>query len=450
MFHSDGLRYFVHPGADVGLTPMVEVYNVLNPPQASPVVSRWGTCGNGSAATLAGNLAFASDSSGVLWVIDTSDPLGLVELSSLDVDAGVGPIAIQDDHAFVPVDKDSGGGMCVVDISDPVAPVVVGYYDTEPDTWCIGVGVEGDVAYIVATSGEEYWDDGYDLHFYEYVWLETVDVSDKTTPVRLDRGGDRDCYRFKWVYQIVPHSGIVYVATEHTSSEYDHLLIFDATDPTDVRGRTPRANGATAVTIAGANAYITSIPDAEHRPGGLGYYDIPATHLPARLSLLEMHSAAGIHLAGPTAYVGDTGLTIVNVADPYAPRRIASYRNGVEYRRILVEEPYALLSSAFWSSGCGIDVLDLSDCPGCDADLTTMNASPGEFRYGLPDFIVSGADLQYFVNAWVSGDAEIADLTSQNAPAGSPGYMVPDGLVTGADIQMYVNLWLAGSDGGCP
>ena len=82
----------------------------------------------------------------------------------------------------------------------------------------------------------------------------------------------------------------------------------------------------------------------------------------------------------------------------------------------------------------------------CRPDLTTPNAPVGDPDYGVPDGTVSAVDLQYYVNAWVAGDAEIADLTTRNAPVGDPYYGVPDGLVTAADIQFYVNLWVA----GCP
>ena len=40
----------------------------------------------------------------------------------------------------------------------------------------------------------------------------------------------------------------------------------------------------------------------------------------------------------------------------------------------------------------------------------------------------------------------LPDLTTAGAPIGDPNYGVPDGLVTGVDIQFYVNLWLI----GCP
>jgi len=57
----------------------------------------------------------------------------------------------------------------------------------------------------------------------------------------------------------------------------------------------------------------------------------------------------------------------------------------------------------------------------------------------------AGGDLLFYVNSWI-GHEPIADITAQHAPIGDLNYGVPDGLVTGADIQYYVNLWIA----GCP
>jgi len=80
------------------------------------------------------------------------------------------------------------------------------------------------------------------------------------------------------------------------------------------------------------------------------------------------------------------------------------------------------------------------------ADLTTTGAGAGDPGFGVPDGNVTGTDINYFVNAWVALDTNIADLTTQGAGVGDPGFGVPDGLVTAADISYYVNLWVA----GCP
>jgi len=81
-----------------------------------------------------------------------------------------------------------------------------------------------------------------------------------------------------------------------------------------------------------------------------------------------------------------------------------------------------------------------------DADLTTQGAAGGDPDYGVPDGIITANDINYFINAWVSGDVGIADLTTQGASLGDPGYGVPDGMVTAGDVNYYVNLWLD----GCP
>jgi len=80
------------------------------------------------------------------------------------------------------------------------------------------------------------------------------------------------------------------------------------------------------------------------------------------------------------------------------------------------------------------------------ADITTQGAGAGDPAFGVPDGSVTAADLNYYVNAWVAGDAATADITTQGAGAGDPGYGVPDGMVTAADLNFYVNAWIA----GCP
>ena len=81
----------------------------------------------------------------------------------------------------------------------------------------------------------------------------------------------------------------------------------------------------------------------------------------------------------------------------------------------------------------------------CLPDTTTQNAPMGDPLFGVPDGIVTGADLQFFVNLWIAMDAD-ADLTTQNAPIGDPLFGVPDTFITGADLQFFVNAWFA----GCP
>jgi len=40
--------------------------------------------------------------------------------------------------------------------------------------------------------------------------------------------------------------------------------------------------------------------------------------------------------------------------------------------------------------------------PACQADVTTTNANPGDPGYGIPDSVVNGADLSFFVELWLA------------------------------------------------
>ena len=83
-------------------------------------------------------------------------------------------------------------------------------------------------------------------------------------------------------------------------------------------------------------------------------------------------------------------------------------------------------------------------CP-CPIDLSTQGAPQGDPFFGVPDGVITGDDIQYYVYLWLQRSAR-ADLTTQNAPLGDPYFGIPDGIIAGGDLQFYVNLWIA----GCP
>jgi len=90
------------------------------------------------------------------------------------------------------------------------------------------------------------------------------------------------------------------------------------------------------------------------------------------------------------------------------------------------------------------------ECPtgGCSpADLTTNGATlPGQPGFGVPDQVVDADDLNFFLSAWVAGDA-VADLTTNGAPLpGQSGFGVPDPTVDADDLNLFLNFWRQ----GCP
>jgi len=86
----------------------------------------------------------------------------------------------------------------------------------------------------------------------------------------------------------------------------------------------------------------------------------------------------------------------------------------------------------------------LSGLVACGPDVTTTNANPGDIGYGAPDGAVNGADLSYFVEQWLGGNALVADVTTTNENPGDALYGVPDGGVNGSDLSFFVELWLGG------
>lgn len=81
----------------------------------------------------------------------------------------------------------------------------------------------------------------------------------------------------------------------------------------------------------------------------------------------------------------------------------------------------------------------------CLADVTTQGAPAGDPLFGVPDELVTGADILYYVNQWVVLHDK-ADITTQGAGVGDVLFDIPDGIVTASDIQRFVNAWIGGCD----
>ena len=79
------------------------------------------------------------------------------------------------------------------------------------------------------------------------------------------------------------------------------------------------------------------------------------------------------------------------------------------------------------------------------ADCTSQGAAPGDEGYGRRDGKVTAADLNYFINAWISLDTPVADVTTQGANPNEAAYSAEDGQVTAADLNYFVNQWVKGT-----
>ncbi|MEM1329764.1 MAG: glycoside hydrolase family 18 protein [Planctomycetota bacterium] len=93
---------------------------------------------------------------------------------------------------------------------------------------------------------------------------------------------------------------------------------------------------------------------------------------------------------------------------------------------------WQIVAEASFESACRRD---------CLADITSSGANPGEDGFGVPDGNVDVADLTYFVELWLSSEAE-ADLTTDGVNPGTRGYGTPDGVVSITDLTFYVEFWI--------
>jgi len=420
----------------------------LGTPGAPIRVGFYQSAGNVYQTAVTNGVAFSAGSSGV-EVFDVSDPKIGPVLASLPIDLAVGrEVSVCGSVAVV----GDVGSIFTVDVADPTNPSVLDRFDGGESFHVVAVACDGAVAYAGG-----------------FVGLHTLDISDPTDIKLL---GTADLI----VFDLCVADSLVFVGG-------DGLTVFDASDPSAPAqiGHLPTDDFVHTVTVDGATAYlsfqnseicIVDITDPS-TPAVIGSMTVdesvrtitadeqilvidvqselrimdvsdPASPKPASSVLPELIAFESVHLSGDrlVAVEGLGDVVLVDITDAYAP---------VEYGRVpLWGQSVALdvvgdTAFSLRPSPANLLVIDLSDCLSCPADLTTTNAPPGSAGYGVPDGLVTAADIQFYVNAWVAQDTP-ADLTTQNAPVGDPAYGVPDGLVTAIDLQYYVNLWLA----GCP
>ncbi|MEZ4387125.1 MAG: FlgD immunoglobulin-like domain containing protein [Candidatus Krumholzibacteriia bacterium] len=92
---------------------------------------------------VAGSLAYVTEYSGGLDVIDLADPTAPVLRGTASVVGNALNVAVQGDYAYVAA---LSGGVRVVDVSDPDAPVEVSAMTTAPEA--ADIVVDGDLAYV--------------------------------------------------------------------------------------------------------------------------------------------------------------------------------------------------------------------------------------------------------------------------------------------------------------
>ena len=105
-----------------------------------------------------------------------------------------------------------------------------------------------------------------------------------------------------------------------------------------------------------------------------------------------------------------------------------------------------------WADGSGVieDLVGVSSASGVLAAgeyrlILNAHASVSAGQPNIEALIGAGVSATFSVPATPSACSE-ADVTTQGAGAGDPLFGIPDGIISGADINFFVNEWVT----GCP
>jgi len=255
-------------------------------------------------------------------------------------------------------------------------------------------------------------------------------------------------------------AGAAYLFDVNTGAQLAKLLPADSTIDDEF---------GISVAMCGPSAIVGAdkTDDRGAWSGAAYLYDASDPHNPVQISKLLPHdAAAGDRFGRAVALSGGTALIGSFADDEYGVESGAAYLfnavTGVELVKLLPAD-------GEWENRFGFSVAisgdkaligahfdrDNGDRSGsaylfesraaCVADITTQGAGASDPLWGVPDGLVTAADLNYYVNDWVVG-SPAADVTTQGAPEGDPLFGVPDGLVSGADLNYFVNGWIV----GCP
>lgn len=267
----------------------LEVINVSDPTGPRRVATMDSAVGHGLAA-VANHLYVAS---GVVQVIDVSNPANPVRVRWFEPVGGATSIAASDRYACV------GGpeGLEVLDASDPGNPRRVG-------------GRRGFHHRVLSLSSHLACvssDDG----------IEWVDISNPATPRRVGWAASPG-----YAVSVATSGNQVVAAT--TDRGLAVIDIARTANPQRVAGN-PAILSATDLEVSGAYAYLASYDD------GLQVINIADVREPKLAGRLDTTGVTwGLTVAGTYAYLADgpSGLTVVDVSDPAAPRLVGQAATG--------------------------------------------------------------------------------------------------------------------------
>jgi hypothetical protein len=280
----------------------------VSDPQAPTLVAILPVAGSASDITIEGPVAYVGTQQGTLTIYDLTTPLQPLQLGQVDVGGRIVDMAVQAGMVYLACLHQ---GLVMVDAQTPQQPRV-------SHRWTVGgaaTGVAVRASQVVVASGA----------------LDVVDTSHPEAPVRTYR-------RLQSTYglALLPPYAVVAAGTDGVQ-----LLSIDG------RGsiiHSPTAHYAARLTLQGALALV-----ADTR-GGLRLLDLSQPDHPQFLAAVEnIGTIVDVIIDGSIAYLAKddqgSGLVVVDVSDPTAPRVLGQYHTE-STTDVVVWNDMALLSDA--------------------------------------------------------------------------------------------------------
>jgi hypothetical protein len=329
-----------------------------------------------SGITLSGTHAFVANADDGLVVLDISTPVSPTEVSRLDLSGSTRAVALSGGYAYLAVGPTAqsimANGLYVIDVSDLTSPAYVRSYTTS-----------GGMRDVTVSNGHAYVSNSaYGLH--------VIDISNPTDPHVVNA----------YETMISPRSMAIRGLYAYVADERMGLWMLDMTDPASPAKRQLHENPRFpyAMTVQDDFVYATG-------SSSLHVLQRLSPSLLYNWGSCSISGAGDIAVAGNYAYVtsGSNGLQVVSLAHPTIPETVASCDTPGSCSGVELSEPYAYVADGQE----GMRVIDISTPPHpreiglCD--------TPGSAR----DIAISGT---YAYVADGHAGLNIVDITTPTNP----------------------------------
>jgi len=388
-----------------------------------------------SCVDVQGNYAYIGGRSG-LQILDVTDPTNpdIVGDTGDEIGAARG-VDVVGNYAYVADKVDNSSTLHVIDVADPSRPIIRG---TEPiPGWPTDVEVVGGYAYVTCRGPGSY-----------FFGLQVIDVSDPTRPYTvalLDTYG---------LWGVDVEGSYAYVAGAYDGYKFGGLMVIDirAPVPTSV-GHTSTWGSTSDVDVVGDYAFAVNTappppppvaPTASAVKSETAVYyefvvvdvsDPTSPEVVAKLDLRYDSHLWSITVEGDYAYVtSDTGLQVVNIANPLSPVYVGGLLTGAA-GEVDVEGRYAYVTGRY-----GLRVIDAIN-PESPGVLGSLRLPFAPFPCSAGDGIGIDVGDGYAYVAASRCRFHVLDITSPESPLVVGSVETPRGTtydVTVAGNYAYV------------